>query len=51
LAVLPKDPLEKLPPRRFAPPRRDYRLQDFAFMINGAREVAELAVAPRRTWL
>ena len=41
---------EKLPPRGFVLLRRDC-LQDFAFMINGAREVAELAVAPRRAWL
>ena len=34
----------KLQRRSLVPLRRDYSLQDFAFMVDGAPEVAELAV-------
>ena len=38
------DSLEKLQRRSLVPLRRDHRLQDFAFMVYGAPEIAELAV-------
>src|SRR5260370_37230077 len=43
-AVLLHDPLEKLRRRSFVPLRRDDSLQDLAFMVDGAPEIAELAV-------
>src|SRR5208282_2859013 len=44
LAVLLHDPLEQLQRRGFVPLRRNHRLQDLAFMVNGAPEIAELAI-------
>jgi hypothetical protein len=35
-AVLLHDALEKFQRRSFVPPRGDQRLQDFAFMVDGA---------------
>src|SRR3984957_13574055 len=43
-AVLLHDPLEKFQRRSLVPPRGDHRLQDFAFMVDGAPKIAELAV-------
>ena len=43
-AVFLHDPLEKLQRRRLAALRGDDRFQDLAFMIDGAPEIAELAV-------
>jgi hypothetical protein len=38
------DPLEKLQRRGFVPPRGDHSLQDLALMVDGAPQIAELAV-------
>src|SRR6185312_16660541 len=38
------DPLEKLQRRDFVPPRGDHSLQDLALMVDGAPQIAELAV-------
>src|ERR1700722_9638299 len=38
------DPLEKLQRRSLVPLRGDDRFQDLAFMVDGAPEIAELAV-------
>jgi len=46
LAVFLHDPLEKLQRRSLIPLRRDHRLQDLAFMVDGTPEIAELAVDP-----
>ena len=43
-AAFLQDPPEKLQRRGIVPSCRDHRLQDFAFMIDGAPEVAELAI-------
>ena len=43
-AVSLHDPLEKLQRRSLVPLRGDHRLQDLAFMVDGAPEIAELAV-------
>src|SRR5271166_562470 len=43
-AVCLHDALEKLPRRGLVPLRSDHRLQDLAFMVDGAPEIAELAV-------
>ena len=43
-AVFLYDPLQKLQRRSLVPLRRDHRLQDLAFMVDRAPEVAELAV-------
>src|SRR5271156_6834183 len=42
--VLLHDPLEKLQRRTFVPSCGDHSLQDFAFMVDRAPEIAELAV-------
>jgi len=44
LAVPLHDPLEKLQRRSLVPSCRDHSLQDLAFMVDGAPEIAELAV-------
>src|SRR5208283_396956 len=44
LAVFLHDPLQKLQRRSLVPLRRDHRLQDLAFMVDSAPEIAELAV-------
>src|SRR5208337_703620 len=43
-AVCLHDPLEKLQRRSFVPLCSDHRFQDLAFVIDGAPEIAELAV-------
>jgi len=43
-AITPHDALEKLQRRGFVPLRSDDRFQNLAFMIDGAPEIAELAV-------
>ena len=43
-AVLLHDALEKFQRRSFVPPRGDHRRQDFAFMVDGAPKIAQLAV-------
>ena len=43
-AVLLQEPLEKLQRPSLVPLHRDHRLHDLAFMVDGAPEVAELAV-------
>jgi hypothetical protein len=43
-AVLLHDPLEKVQRDKAAALRRDHRLQDLAFMVDGAPEIAELAI-------
>jgi len=43
-AVFLHDPLEKLHRRSFVPLCSDHHLQNLAFMIDGAPEIAELAV-------
>jgi hypothetical protein len=48
LAVPLHDALEKLQRRSFVPSCRDHRLQDLAFMVDGAPEIAELAVDPHK---
>src|SRR5271155_1998705 len=44
LAVFLHDPLEKLQRRSLVPLRGDHRLQHLAFMVDGAPQIAELAV-------
>src|SRR5271166_6991004 len=43
-AALLHDPLEKLQRRSLVPSCGDHSLQDFAFMVDSAPEIAELAV-------
>ena len=43
-AVPLHDPLEKLQRRSLVPSCCDHRLQDLAFMVDGAPEIAEVAV-------
>jgi hypothetical protein len=43
-AVFPHDPFEKPQRGGFVALRRDHCLQEFAFMIHGPPEIAELAV-------
>src|SRR5208337_168744 len=44
LAVLLHDSLEKLQRCSLVPSCRDHSLQDFAFVVDGAPEMAELAI-------
>src|SRR5580704_9199060 len=43
-AICPHDALEKLQRRGLVPLRSDDRFQNLAFMVDGAPEIAELAV-------
>ena len=49
LAVVLHDPLEKLQRRSLVSLRSDHRLQNLAFMVDGAPEIAELAVDLTKT--